>query len=45
MPAIRHARVAGRKLDRGAQFVALGVILILVAAGVGMFVYAVLPVG
>jgi len=30
----------GRKLDRGAQFVALGVILILVAAGVGMFVYA-----
>jgi hypothetical protein len=33
------------KLDRGAQFVALGVILILVAAGVGMFVYAVRPVG
>jgi hypothetical protein len=33
------------KLDRGAQFVAPGVILILVAAGVGMFVYAVHPVG
>jgi hypothetical protein len=33
------------KLDRGAQFVALGVILILVAAGVGMFVYAIRPVG
>jgi hypothetical protein len=33
------------KLDRGAQFVALGVILILVAAGVGMFAYAVHPVG
>jgi hypothetical protein len=33
------------ELDRGAQFVALGVILILVAAGAGMFVYAVHPVG
>jgi hypothetical protein len=33
------------KLDRGAQFVALGVILVLIAAGVGMFVYAVHPVG
>jgi hypothetical protein len=33
------------KLDRGAQFVALGLILIIVAAGVGMFVYAVRPAG